>query len=212
MSMYRIILIGVIGIASCRTTVQKSSAKDIGGGSTSISGMNFISFPGQSFAMQETEVTRGQWKALMGDYPEAIDASCKPKVPSDDHPVVCVSARDAERFADEMTRKNDGYTFRLPSEQEWATAAGNIEGPVYGWCNGDSIHPVKKLMAQNGLYDMVGNVWEWTSSNWDSSSSFRVMRGGSWGSIPKYCRVSTRSYWRPDKRIISVGFRLLMQQ
>ena len=181
------------------------------GGSTSVSGMNFISVPGQSFAMQETEVTRGQWKALMGYYPEANDPSCPPTVPTDDHPVSCVSATDAERFADEMTRKNDGHTYRLPSEQEWATAAGNIKGPVYGWCNVNSTHPVKKLKAQNGLYDMVGNVWEWTSSNWDTSSSYRVIRGGSWYNDPENCRASLRDIRGPDYRLYNVGFRLLRQ-
>jgi hypothetical protein len=174
-------------------------------------GMNFIPVPGRSFAMQETEVTRGQWKVLMGYYPEENDQSCTPTVLTDDHPVSCVSALDAEKFADEMTRKNDGHTYRLPSEEEWATAAGDIEGPVYGWCNGNSTHPVKKLKAQNGLYDMVGNVYEWTSSNWDSSSSYRVFRGGGWIGFPVYCRASNRYNGGPDSRYDDVGFRLLRQ-
>ncbi len=181
------------------------------GGSATVIAMNFIPVQGQSFSMQETEVTRGQWKALMGYYPEANDQSCDADVLTDDQPVSCVSAYDAERFADEMTRKNDGHTYRLPSVQERAAAAGNIEGPVYGWCNGKSTQPVKRLKAQNGLYDMVGNVHEWTSSNWDSSSSDRVIRGGSWRSDPRFCKASGGGSMPPDNRSDFVGFRLLRQ-
>lgn len=189
------------------------------GGSTSISGMNFIQIPGQGFAMQETEVTRGQWKALMGYYPEANDANCTPRVLADDHPVSCVSATDAKRFADEMTRKSGGPKYRLPSEQEWEAAAGNIDGPVYGWCSDTSTHPVKEKdsngktikLPSNGLYDMVGNVFEWTSSNWDSASSDRVLRGGGWLNSQVYCRASYRIQWGPDRRGDNVGFRLLRQ-
>lgn len=180
------------------------------GGSASISGMNFIQIPGQGFAMQETEVTRSQWKALMGYYPgEACGDD--PAVLADDHPVSCVSALDAERFANEMTRKNDGHTYRLPTEQEWAAAAGNIESPGYGWCNRSSTQPVKKLKAQNELYDMLGNVSEWTSSNWNPASSYRVVRGGSWSDSQDFCRTSSRAYSGPDDRRDDVGFRLLRQ-
>lgn len=62
-------------------------------GSTSILGMKFIEIPGRDFAMQETEVTRGQWKALMGYYPARNDAMCQPTPLSDDHPVSCVTPR-----------------------------------------------------------------------------------------------------------------------
>ncbi len=177
-----------------------------GGGS--IAGMNFIPIQGQSFAIQETEVTRGQWKALMNYYPEAKVTSCTPKVLVDDQPVSCVSSTDAELFADEMNRKNDGHTYRLPTEQEWATAAGDIGGPVYGWCNSSISHPVKKLKAQNGLYDMAGNVWEWTSSYWDGKEGRSlVTRGGGWNDYE--CHTAIRIDNDLGDRYTNLGFRLL---
>jgi formylglycine-generating enzyme required for sulfatase activity len=84
--------------------------------------------------------------------------------------------------------------------------------------------PVGVLRANNlGLADMTGNVWEWCWDRHDGdyygkspvrnprgpdSGTARVFRGGSWGSIPGYCRAAFRSGSEPTGRINSVGFRL----
>ncbi|AKB23789.1 serine/threonine kinase [Methanosarcina sp. MTP4] len=75
-----------------------------------------------------------------------------------------------------------------------------------------------------GLYDMHGNVWEWVQdryhsdyngapsdgSAWeDGNSSNRVIRGGSWGDLARYCRSASRAGPGPDSRVSYVGFRLL---
>jgi formylglycine-generating enzyme required for sulfatase activity len=117
---------------------------------------------------------------------------------------------DAEIFAALLTKKDGVHTYRLPSEQEWAAAAGDIEGAVYGWCNVNSTQPVKKLKAKNGLYDMVGNVWELTSSRWSSPYPDLVVRCGDWSGKDS-CRASYRGSRRPVDRDGRVGFRLLRQ-
>jgi hypothetical protein len=179
--------------------------------------MIFIPVKGQKFSMQETEVTRRQWKALMGLYPEDNLPSwqkkdCDPRVKSDDHPVTCITMHDANEFADKMTRKNDGYVYALPSEEAWVTAARAIT-------NGDDTlstfdygtHPVKQGKAHNGLYDLDGNVWEWTSSETPYSSlygRYYIVRGGCSRYNAKDCSTSERAdvFWigRPN-----VGFRLM---
>ena len=125
------------------------------------------------------------------------------------------------------------------AEWEYAARGGNkSKGYKYSGSNtiGDvawyydnsssTAHPVgTKAPNELGLYDMSGNVWEWCS-DWYSSSyyssssstnptgptsgSFRVIRGGSWFSIARYCRVSCRGSGNPDFRDGDLGFRLVM--
>lgn len=102
-----------------------------------------------------------------------------------DHPVFGVSWYDAVAFAQWAEK-------RLPTEAEWEKAArGGLEGRKYPW--GDSIDKSKAnlkppfvepvgLYSPNGygLYDVVGNVWEWVMDGWDEEN-VRVLRGGSYG-------------------------------
>lgn len=175
-----------------------------GGSGGPIAGMRFIPVQGRNFAMQETEVTRGQYYEVMKRYPEKCSDSV---VEQNDHPVSCVSWGDANDFASSYTSKQgDGYTYRLPTEEEWFHAAGDIEGSTYGWCDTNSTHRVGTLTAHNGLYDMVGNVWEWTAT---STGSYRVFRGGGWYRDALNCGSAGRSSWGPDIRLSFLGFRLL---
>ena len=67
----------------------------------------------------------------------------------------------------------------------------------------------KKKPNAYGLYDMHGNVWEWTSSLWSADDSFRVIRGGSWFDGPQFLRAAFRFNFDPADLNIGVGFRLL---
>ena len=121
--------------------------------------------------------------------------------------------------------------YRLPTEAEWEYAArAGTTGPIYGelgriaWTvdnAGDRTHPVgTKEPNAWGLYDMIGNVWEWTG-DWDgryssdattdpvgpARGSNRVSRGCSWHYTTDYCRASFRMSAGAMVRFGTIGFR-----
>jgi formylglycine-generating enzyme required for sulfatase activity len=62
-----------------------------------------------------------------------------------------------------------------------------------------------------GLYDMIGNVREWTSTKSDSAGR-RVTKGGSWQELPRWTPVSARVPYQPYQKVFNVGFRLVLEQ
>ena len=178
----------------------------------------------------ETEVTQALWQAVMGNNPSYFKG--------DNLPVENVSHNDVKEFILKLNQKT-GKTFRLPTEAEWEYAArGGKKSKGYKYSGSDNIddvawysensddktHPVKtKRPNELGIYDMSGNVWEW-SSDWyggyssnaqtnpqgPSSGSARVIRGGSWYSNARYCRASNRYNGNLSNLIINLGFRLAL--
>ncbi|BFV60867.1 SUMF1/EgtB/PvdO family nonheme iron enzyme [Kitasatospora sp. CMC57] len=113
----------------------------------------------------------------------------------------------------------DGY--RLPTEAEWehACRAGTTAaryGPLdeIAWHRGNSaerIHSVGGRQPNSwGLYDMLGNVWEWCWDVYDAEvyGTYRVLRGGGWFDERWSCRASVRRRSHPTFRIDDVGFRV----
>ena len=113
----------------------------------------------------------------------------------------------------------DGY--RLPTEAEWEHACrAGTTGPRYGplddiaWYRGNSdgrIHDVGgRLPNAWGLYDMLGNVWEWCWDVYDAEvyGTYRVLRGGGWFDEHWSCRDGVRRRSFPTFRIDDVGFRV----
>jgi len=215
-----------------------------------------ISMP---FFMQTTEVTQGQWKAVMGNNPSYFK-NC-----GDDCPVERVSWDDIQDFIKKLNQKGDG-NYRLPTEAEWEYAArAGTETAIYSgnmriigernapdldpiaWYGGNSgvsydggydssdwkekqydhkragTHPVgKKKPNAFGLYDILGNVWEWcqdwygdyladaaTDPVGPSSGSDRELRGGGWCNGARLCRSADRNNHTPGDRSYLIGFRLV---
>ncbi len=136
-------------------------------------------------------------------------------------PVVFVTWKDAMDYC----RWQGG---RLPTEAEWERAAGgdDLGGAHFGQkYNQGMPHPVGgRNPNSNGVYDMMGNVYEWTL-DWyaplDTSGvqenpagpetgKEKVVRGGSWTSPNHYLRVSDRVAKTPDLRYSDVGFRCVI--
>ncbi len=148
-------------------------------------------------------------------------------------PVSNVTPRDAEEFAAWLSER-DGVKYRLPSEEEWEYAARNgSKGSLFPW--GDSwidgranlnqkasptdVGSFPDGATQLGLLDMVGNVWEWTSSrakNYDGSPvaddpNGRIRRGGSFAEKIKdhFGNSTDRNWYKDDNyKFPTIGFRL----
>ncbi len=188
----------------------------------------------RGFYMQTTEVTQGQWRAVMGAIPSFF-TEC-----GDDCPVDKASWDDAQAFLKALNRMEAPSVYRLPTEAEWEYAArsgGNNESyaggedpGAAGWCrdsSGDHPHPAgQKAPNGFGLYDMTGNVWEWCH-DWYSKNYYkisplenpdgplsgedRVIRGGSWIDFPGACRVTFRYWHVPAYQDYSIGLRLVLE-
>ncbi len=168
------------------------------------------------------EVTQEQWQEIMGDNPSYFKGDLS-------LPVEQVSWDDCQEFIEKLNArtevKTSGITFRLPTEEEWEYAcragskgiygllADGREGTIdeMGWYmdmdnSDDKTHPVgQKKPNAWGLYDMHGNVWEWTAS---ADGSGRISRGGSYCLVPSICVSDSRCWLNPDSRFSSLGFRL----
>lgn len=174
------------------------------------------------------------WRVVAGACWRAPQGSGSTWVGREDHPVVHVSWNDARAYAHWAGK-------RLPSEAQWEAAArGGRVGSVFPWgdelvldgvhrCNvwqGDfPLHnsgddgfigtaPVDSFEANGyGLYNMIGNVWEWCADPWSEGSAAKVIRGGSYLCHASYCnryRLSARSHNTPDSSTGHMGFRCVI--
>ncbi|KPA13283.1 secreted protein containing Sulphatase-modifying factor domain protein [Candidatus Magnetomorum sp. HK-1] len=189
----------------------------------------------KGYFMQTTEVTQGQWKAVMGSNPSYFQ-NC-----GDNCPVEEVYWYKVQDFIESLNQKEGTSKYRLPTEAEWEYAARAGSSTAFangaiterycdydpnldamGWYCGnsnDKTHPVaQKLSNAWGLYDMHGNVWEWcqdwynsypensvTDPTGPSLGSYRVLRGGSWGDSAHYCRSAKRDSDSPGDRLSYCG-------
>jgi formylglycine-generating enzyme required for sulfatase activity len=170
------------------------------------------------FWIDKTPVTNteyAQFVAATGFEPPQHWTGKTPPKRIADHPVVHVSWRDAQAYAAWAGK-------RLLTEEEWEKAARGTDGRKYPWgneeptselCNFDgnegNTTPVGKWSPQGdspyGCTDMAGNVWEWTSSDYDQER--KALRGGSWNHASDGVRCTSRHKRFPNATSISSGFR-----
>jgi formylglycine-generating enzyme required for sulfatase activity len=184
------------------------------------------------FAIGRFEMTQAQWEAVMGNNPS------RNKNPA--LPVEKVRFVDVLEFISRLNAKT-GKQYRLPTEAEWEYAAragsnaaysfGDDAGELgkYAWFksnSGETTQPGGKLRPNAfGLYDMHGNVWEWTNDCYGSSYAamlpsdfakereahcYRVIRGGSIYNFPKYLTAFHRASLTPVNSDANLGFRLAL--
>ncbi len=179
-----------------------------------------IAIPGKSFSISKYPVTQELWELVMEDNPSAFKGA--------NRPVENVSWHDCQKFLEKLNALSEivasGRPYRLPTEEEWKFAC--LAGSTVGFCrlaDGSEItkisysdvawhssnsenetHPVgQKKPNAFGLYDMLGNVWEWTSTK---RMGGYVDCGGSFGS--PIIRADACDSDAPDAKGGSLGFRL----
>lgn len=198
------------------------------------------------FQLGKYPVTQSQWQAVMGFNPSEFSDSR-------DQPVDSISWDQANEFCTRM-RALSGHHVRLPSEAEWEYACRGATqhdfffgpwGPIpdeasvptearralcdYAWYDLNSVEHSHSVGLKKpnpwGLYDMIGNVWEWCADVWHSDyhgaprdgtawvdaadlQPRRCLRGGAWDMDAFRCRSSYRSYDHKSLATSRFGFRI----
>jgi formylglycine-generating enzyme len=182
-----------------------------------------------SFYLGTYEVTQKQWSIFKDQN--------RSKFIGENHPVQRVSWNDAKDYLQRLNSAEKTDRYRLPSEAEWEYAARGGTSTQFYWgdeINNDYVwyfgtsdyqsHPVgQKKPNPFGLYDMLGNVWEWVedwfSNNYfktspiqnpkgPTSGRFKVKRGGSQANLISHIKSHTRYRAPVDKRHYINGFRI----
>ena len=185
-----------------------------------------------NYYIGETEVTQELWETVMGSNPSKFKG---PKLPVEN-----VSWKDCQAFIGKLNAQTGKtFRLPTEAEWEYAARGGKkSKGYTYSGSNtiddvawyvdnsGATTHEVGKKRANElGIYDMSGNVWEWcqdwygetyyeksstTDPQGPASGTYRVLRGGSWTSFARYCRVASRGRVSPGYRDCDLGFRLAL--
>ena len=189
----------------------------------------------RGYWLGRTEVTQGQWQAVM-DYvplPSFFKGSDRPveQVAWEVAMIFCGRLTERERAAGRLP---DGWEYTLPTEAQWEYAcragttgiyAGAVEAMAWYDANsGGQTHPVAQKQPNAwGFFDLEGNVQEWCADWYGSypggrvndpagpaEGQFRVVRGGSWAGPAGYCRSAFRNWTRGLASQSAIGFRLAL--
>lgn len=140
------------------------------------------------------------------------------------HPVTLVSLKDAQSYC-EWRGTQLRHRYRLPTEEEWEKAARGSDGRLFPWgdrWNPDYLNsgnrfrsttPVDRFpqgKSPYGVYDMAGNLFEWTATPWEEKSF--TLKGCSWDDLPGTCRAAMRHGRPPESKHILIGFRCVSER
>jgi formylglycine-generating enzyme required for sulfatase activity len=185
----------------------------------------------EGFWLFDTPCTQELWEAVMGKNPSRFRSPTRP--------IVGVSWGDCQAFVERLNGLLEGLVLSLPSEAQWeyACRAGSTAKYPFGdeetqlgdhaWFSdnsGNETHAVgQKLPNAWGLYDILGNVWEWCQDGYDTEvykksprqdpiasaqeSAAQVIRGGSWHSDARVVRAAVQVEYDPTFRAGDLGFR-----
>ncbi|MBR4611721.1 MAG: SUMF1/EgtB/PvdO family nonheme iron enzyme [Kiritimatiellae bacterium] len=187
-----------------------------------VASVKMIPIPGQNYMIGAFPVTQDLWVSVMGENP----SSCQ----GDNLPINNVSWDDCQQFLEKLNSrlkvKESGITYRLPTVEEWEFACradskgdyckmadgSNINPDTLervAWYKGnsdDKLHPVgQKEPNAFGLYDMNGNIWEWTATGTGSSKLFC---GGAYNSSFNLCKNTSTNSDYPGYKESNRGIRL----
>ena len=181
----------------------------------------------QGFGLGQTEVTQGQWQAVMGSNPSKFKkcgANC---------PVESVSWNDIQQYIKKLNQQTDNkYGYRLPSEAEWeyaaragtttsfntgdqiTTAQANFNGGQSYNGSAKSVRYLTKTAPagsypanQFGLFDMHGNVGEWVQDCWNKNYQGAPINGSAWQTGNCMDRVIRPSTWDSEPSISRAAYR-----
>jgi serine/threonine protein kinase/formylglycine-generating enzyme required for sulfatase activity len=194
-----------------------------------------------TFLMEKFEVTRAEYAEFMSrtrhSPPDDWNGGTKPPYGTELWPVLNVSFEDVNEFA-RWRSERDGVTYRLPTEEEWEYAARNGErNDLFPWGSEwkDNNAVLKQAtpakvgshpLGNNrwGVEDLIGNVWEWTSSKMSAypgnptqitaaTKDWMIIRGGGFDRNPvdKENPISSciRTWVNPEAKVPQLGFRLV---
>jgi eukaryotic-like serine/threonine-protein kinase len=195
------------------------------------------------FSLDKTEVTNAEYAEFVRETKHAPPVNWngdKPSPELEPIPVTNVSLEDAQAFA-QWRSKRDGLTYRLPTEEEWEYAARNgDQNNLYPWGNlwvsdravmsdvkvnsPQAVGSYPEGKNRWGCFDMIGNVWEWTSSKVSlypgnkeaelkrEEQNWIIIRGGSYASDTRGVKAITatsRKWVETSTKNSLIGFRLI---
>lgn len=194
-----------------------------------------------AFWMGKYVITQKQWHMVATTF--EWENSLLPPDPAffkgEQHPVEQINWYEAVEFSHRLSRKFSS-PFRLPREAEWeyACRAGTTTRFFFGddkktlseyaWFNDNSSHRTHPIGQKRpnpwGLYDIIGNTWEWCEDRWrqsydqelpsddsliNSVHESRLLRGGSWNAFPSACASTPRNRILPSYRAFYYGLRVV---